>query len=150
MATYTIDKIEYNGDTYKLQDSGGLQLIGGNVTGPVNFGDSVTIDEANIGDLVVTGNGSFTNNLQVNTINGAPVGNNPAFSGIPFGIVESYNSTTKVYSATVDGISELKAGTCVLLRNNGVNTSESGFTININNLGAKPVYNNLSLRFLCF
>lgn len=80
MATYTTDKIEFGGNIYKLQDSDALPLAGGNVTGPVNFGDSVTMEEASVGDLIITGNASSTNNLQVNTINGVEVGNSPAFT----------------------------------------------------------------------
>lgn len=52
-----------NGTTYTLKDNGALQLTGGSVTGPVSFGDSVTIDEATIGDLVVNGSASFTNGI---------------------------------------------------------------------------------------
>ena len=54
-----------NGTTYTLKDEGALQLTGGNVTGPVSFGDSVSIDDLNAGQLVVSGSASF-----VNTING--------------------------------------------------------------------------------
>ena len=61
---------------------------------------------------------------------------------IPFGIVDS-TSTATAFTATVDGITELTNGTCVLLKN-GVVTSAAGFTIDINNLGAHPVFNNLS------
>lgn len=50
-----------NGITYNLKDNGALPLTGGSVTGPVSFGDSVSIDEATIGDLVVNGSASFTN-----------------------------------------------------------------------------------------
>ena len=80
MATYTTDKIEFGGNIYKLQDSDALPLAGGSVTGPVNFGDSVTMEEASVGDLLITGNASATNNLQVNTLNGVEVGNNPIFT----------------------------------------------------------------------
>ena len=69
-----------NGTTYNLKDKGALQLTGGSVTGPVSFGDSVSIDEATVGDLVVNGSASFTNNLQANTINGVTVGSNPKFT----------------------------------------------------------------------
>ena len=69
-----------NGTTYSLKDSGALQLTGGQVTGPVSFGDSVTMDEVTTGDLVVNGNASFTNNIQVNTINGVEVGSSPQFT----------------------------------------------------------------------
>ena len=40
-----------------------LPLTGGQVTGPVSFGDSISIDEATVGDLVVNGAGRFTNGL---------------------------------------------------------------------------------------
>ena len=61
---------------------------------------------------------------------------------IPYGEVDS-TSTSTAFTATVPGINELKNGTIMLLRN-GVVTSASGFKININGLGAKPVYNNLA------
>ena len=61
---------------------------------------------------------------------------------IPYGEVDS-TSTSTAYTATVPGINELKNGTIMLLRNGAV-TSASGFKININGLGAKPVYNNLA------
>ena len=54
-----------NGTIYTLKDEGALQLTGGNVTGPVSFGDSVSIDDLNAGQLIVSGSASF-----VNTING--------------------------------------------------------------------------------
>ena len=57
---------------------------------------------------------------------------------IPFGKLDS-TSTSTVMTATVSGITELVSGVCVWLTN-GVITSASGFTININGLGAKPVY----------
>lgn len=57
-----------------------LSLTGGQVTGPVTFGDSVSIDEATVGDLVVNGSASFTNNINANTINGVTVGSSPKFT----------------------------------------------------------------------
>lgn len=69
-----------SGTTYTIKDNNALPLTGGSVTGPVSFGDTVTIDEATIGDLVVSGNGSFTNNIQANTINGVEVGATPSFT----------------------------------------------------------------------
>ena len=65
-------------------------------------------------------------------------------AAIPFGKVDS-TSTATAFTATVEGITELKNGTCVYLMN-GVVTSAAAsttpkcFTLNINNLGAKPVY----------
>jgi hypothetical protein len=63
-------------------------------------------------------------------------------ASIPFGQVDS-TSTATVFTATIDGITELRDGVCMWLKN-GVITSASGFTININNLGAKPVYGSLA------
>lgn len=57
---------------------------------------------------------------------------------IPYGAVDS-TSTSTAFTATVDGITELKDGVCVYLDNNVV-ASASGWTLNINGLGAKPVY----------
>ena len=63
-------------------------------------------------------------------------------SAIPSGEVDS-TSTSTVFTATVPGITALTEGVCVFLRN-GVVTSASGFTLNVNGLGAKPCYNNLT------
>lgn len=51
-------------------DTGYLKLTGGSVTGPVTFGDSVSIDSLTAGSLVVNGNASFTNGLQSSHLNG--------------------------------------------------------------------------------
>lgn len=61
---------------------------------------------------------------------------------IPYAQVDS-TSTSTAFTATVPGITEYADGTMVLLKN-GVVTSASGFTININGLGAKPSYSNLA------
>lgn len=63
-------------------------------------------------------------------------------ASIPFGQVDS-TSTSTAFTATVPGITELRDGVCVFLMN-GVVTSASGFTININNLGAKPAYQTMA------
>lgn len=63
-------------------------------------------------------------------------------NGIHYGQVDS-TSTSTAFTATVSGITELVDGTCVMLKN-GVVTSASGFTINVNGLGAKPCYTNLA------
>lgn len=62
---------------------------------------------------------------------------------IPYGECDN-TSTSTAFMATVPGITELKDGVCMLLYN-GVVTSASGFTININGLGAKPCYNNMTM-----
>ena len=48
-------------------------------------------------------------------------------------------STSTVYTATVDGITSLHDGVCVYLQNS-IATSASGATLNVNSLGAKPIY----------
>ncbi len=63
-------------------------------------------------------------------------------SSIPFGVVDG-TSTKNAFTATVPGITELRDGVCMWLKN-GVVTSASPFTININGLGAKPAYSNLA------
>lgn len=57
---------------------------------------------------------------------------------IPFGQVDS-TSTATAFTATVDGIAELRNGVVVRLRN-GVIASAANCTLNINNLGALPIY----------
>jgi len=79
MANVTKIKLP-NGNEYTIKDTGALPLTGGSVTGPVSFGDSVSIDEATIGDLVVNGSASFTNNINANTINSVAVGSSPKFT----------------------------------------------------------------------
>lgn len=58
--------------------------------------------------------------------------------GIPSGQVDSTSTSTE-FTATIEGITELRDGICVYLTNDVV-SSASEFTININGLGAKPVY----------
>lgn len=63
-------------------------------------------------------------------------------SKISYGQVDS-TSTSTVFTATVPNLNELVDGTTVMLRN-GYVTSAEGFTLEINGLGAKPVYSNLA------
>lgn len=65
-----------------------------------------------------------------------------ATASIPYGECDS-TSTSTVFTATVPGITELRDGVCMWLKN-GVVTSASGFTIDVNGLGAKPVYSNMA------
>lgn len=102
--------------------SSGLSVILNKPNIPSNVSDLVQ-DEKYAGSATVGGSASNT-------------------EAIPFGIVDS-TSTSTVFTATVPGITELKDGTCVLLKN-GVVTSASGFTININGLGAHPTFNNMT------
>ena len=69
---------------------------------------------------------------------------NSAFAKIPYGVVDS-TSTATVFTATVPGITALEDGVCVFLRN-GVISSTTGCTLNINGLGAKPIYYNMTLN----
>ena len=62
----------------------------------------------------------------------------PIHAVIPKGSLDS-TSTATVMTATVPGIDALFNGVCVWLTN-GVVTGGSNFTLNINGLGAKPVY----------
>ena len=64
------------------------------------------------------------------------------YSRIPYGTIDA-NSTSTVFNATVDGITELSNGVCALIKN-GVITSAAGCTLNVNNLGAKPIYNSMA------
>ena len=59
-----------------------------------------------------------------------------------YGEVDSTSTSTN-FTATISGLTELRDGVCILLKN-GVVTSASGFTININGLGPKPSYSNMA------
>lgn len=61
---------------------------------------------------------------------------------IPSGTVDS-TSTSTAFTATVPGIKELRDGVCCFIKNGKV-TSASGCTLNINGLGAKPIYNSMA------
>ena len=82
-----------------------LKLSGGNVTGAVTFGSSVSADELTVGDLVVNGNASFTNNAQFNTINGIAVGSSPKFTDTNYyHTTGSWGGTNNLtYTATANG-----------------------------------------------
>lgn len=69
-------------------------------------------------------------------------GNATKANTILYGEVDS-TSTSTAFTATISGLTELTDGTIIMLKN-GVVTSASGFTININNLGAKPCYSNMA------
>lgn len=63
-------------------------------------------------------------------------------TGIPFGICDP-TCTSTAFTATVPGIYKLEDGVCCLVKN-GVVTSSSGFTLDINGLGPKPSYSNMA------
>lgn len=64
-------------------------------------------------------------------------------NGILYGEVDSTSTATE-FTAQIPGITEYYDGLTILLRN-GIVTSASGFTININGLGGKPSYSNMTL-----
>lgn len=122
-----------NGTTYTLKDNGALQLTGGQVTGPVSFGDSVSIDEATLGDLVVNGSASFTNNLQANTINGVTVGNSPSFAD------------TKVSQTEISTSSRPNTRLYLLFSSNDISGTVTAGISYINWLSYNPNNNELNL-----
>lgn len=62
---------------------------------------------------------------------------------IPYGECDD-TSTATAFTATVPGITSLYDGVCVYLKN-GVISSASGWTLDINGLGALPVYQSQAL-----
>lgn len=69
-------------------------------------------------------------------------GNATTANGILLGYVNS-TSTATDFTATVEGLDALYDGVAVMLHN-GIVTSASGFVLNVNGLGDKPVYNNMA------
>lgn len=95
-------------------DSVYLSLTGGNITGPVVFGDSVSADELTTGDLVVNGAASFTNNLQANTINGVEVGSNPKFTDTVTTVTVTGNGNAITGASASNGVVTLTKGATFL------------------------------------
>lgn len=91
-----------------------LKLSGGNVTGPVSFGSSVNADELTVGDLVVNGAASFTNNLQANTINGVAVGSSPKFTDTVTTVTTSGNGNAVTGITASNGKLTVTKGTTFL------------------------------------
>lgn len=147
MATYITDKIEFNNNVYKLQDSDALPLAGGNVTGPVNFGNTVTMEQVSVGDLVITGNASSTNNLQVNTINGI------LFNIIRNRGIQYIRGTWTAASGTWTGISQdmqLYDGKQIILYMPYAGSGNATLNLTLadgNTTGAKNVYFEGTTRF---
>ena len=75
----------------------------------------------------------------------SPTSGGPATyaNGIHYGAVDGTSTSTQ-FTATIPGITSLYDGLTIMLYN-GVVTSASGFTININNLGAYGAYNNMTM-----
>ena len=96
-------------------------------------------------DLPKSGGGTarFVDLNEVNYAGSPSVGGNAnTTNAILYGTVDG-TSTSTAFTATVSGLTALTHGTCVMLKN-GVVTSAAGFTIDVNGLGAKPVYNSMA------
>lgn len=63
-------------------------------------------------------------------------------AAIPYGECAAASTATN-FIVTVPGIRELASGVCCLVRN-GVITSASGCKLNVNGLGAKPIYSTMA------
>ena len=63
-------------------------------------------------------------------------------AAIPYGECDGTSTATN-FTVTVPGIRELASGVCCLIRN-GVITSASGCKLNVNGLGAKPIYSSMA------
>lgn len=63
-------------------------------------------------------------------------------AAIPYGECDNTSTSTN-FTVTVPGIRELASGVCCLVRN-GVITSASGCKLDVNGLGAKPIYSSMA------
>jgi len=116
----TADGSEYvwNGSAWEelgtvIDLSGYAQLSGANFTGPVNFGDSVSADDLTAGQLLVTGNASFTNNISANTINGVEVGSNPKFTDTVYTHPTHTSYNNGLYKITINNLGHVTSATAV-------------------------------------
>lgn len=91
-----------DGTTYNIKDNNALPLIGGQVTGPVTFGSSVSIDDLTVGNVIVTGNTSFVQGIPWSTITGTPT--TISGYGITDGIKDAVGTSRKVYLTTTEAV----------------------------------------------
>lgn len=129
-----------NGTTYDLKDNGALQLTGGQVTGPVTFGDSIAVDEATIGDLVVNGAASFTNNIQANTINGISVGSNPKFTDTVTTVSVTGSGNAVTTASASNGVVTLTKGATFALTSDIPSVYSSTNTGGYLTMATLPIY----------
>lgn len=109
--------------------------------------NSITVDQATLGDLIVNGNGSFANNLQVNKINGVTVGSTPKFTDNNtfksfYGTCATEAATAaKVVNLSVTTGWQLVAGTIIGVKFTYTNTATNP-TLNVAGSGAKSIFVN--------
>lgn len=115
MATYTVDKVAYNGNTYNLQDAGALQTAGGTVTGPVTFDDTIT-----------------TNDIQTTTINSVEVGNSPKFTDTVTTATTTGDGNAVTSITASNGALNVQKST-TFIHTAGTGLSKSGSTLNHSN-----------------
>lgn len=104
--------------------------------------DTATADTVAEGYTLHLANGTRTTGAAKYAAAPVAAGNAVKSNGILYGAVDS-TSTATAYTATIDGLTELYDGVTIMLHN-GVVTSASGFTVNVNGLGAKKCYSNLT------
>lgn len=105
--------------------------------------DTVTADAVADGYSVHLASGVRTTGTAKYAASPVANGNAVRTNGILYGEVDT-TSTSTVFTATIDGVTGYYNGLTILLYN-GVVTSASGFTININGLGAYGSYSNMAL-----
>ena len=115
-----------NGTTYTIKDNNALPLTGGSVTGPVSFGDSVTMDDLTTGQLVVDGALSVANNLQANTINGVTVGTSPKFTDTVTTVSVTGTGNAVTAASASNGAITLTKGATFLTAHNTYSITNSG------------------------
>lgn len=139
-ATLTIQRNGVNIDSFTANASQNKSI---NVAVPTKTSDLTNDSNFATTSQIPTKTSDLTNDGSDNTAKYLETDETAyATASIPYGECDS-TSTATVFTATVPGITELRDGVCMWLKN-GVVTSASGFTININGLGAKPVYSNMA------
>lgn len=148
---------QHAGGKFNIQDNNNTYAeIIGNGTGENSRSNARTLDwsgnEWVAGSMTAAGGfvgnvtGTASGNLPSSTTYAASnaVGGSATFAnGIHYGRVDN-TSTSTVYTATIPGITEYYDGLTIILYNGKV-TSASGYTININGLGAYGTYSNMAV-----
>lgn len=115
--------------------------------GTADFTDvsDTTADAVDVADGEVFYSSGGVRSIGTGKYAASPVANGNAITanGILYGHVDG-TSTAKVFTAQINGVTAYYDGLTIMLYN-GVITSASGYTININNLGAYGTYNNMTM-----